>query len=86
MKRFIIAFAFITISSSAYAQTLSINDQVALQLGRLQLAIAQANSTIADLNAKLTAAIDKCGTPCNDMKPSTPPLPTKDDSNAPEKR
>jgi len=73
-----IMFATVAVGIGRAQQINDLENQVALQLGQLQLAIAKGNAVIRDLQKKNEDLKKKCGKPCEDVKPvpTTTPNPT----------
>jgi len=77
MKRLLIATAIVFAPlAHAYSQAPAtpqqsnqIEDSLALQLGRYQLAIAKQNSMIQDLMKQNKELREKCGEPCKSEEP-----------------
>jgi hypothetical protein len=103
MKRFLLAIALVSAPlAHAYSQSAapstpqttpqappSMEDAVALQIGRYQLMIAKQNTVILTLQKQVADLKDKCGEPCKDKSSgpssgSTQPKPG--DPNAPQIR
>ena len=69
-------------SAPAPAPQSQLEDQIALQIGRYQLAIAKQNSIIQDLSKQNTELMKKCGDRCTEVQKGIQPSPSQTPSSS----